>query len=136
MSAWYLSTLAFASASWAIAVWSLLSATLTIFWSKLDLGLLLLMVFVQLGDKNLRHGVAFLHLLADVYVIFLDKARDLGVYRRLFVGFHEARLVYRASQVAQFRLDHVDLGDGAHGACRFGRRAAAAGRQSRKERQS
>ena len=89
MSAWYLPTLAFASASWAIAVCSLLSATTTTVRLhdhlpvQLDLRHLLLMFLVQLGNENLGQRVAFLHLVADVHVELLDKTRNLGVDRRL-----------------------------------------------------
>ena len=58
------------------------------------------MVFIQLGNKNLHDQFVFLHPLADVHVILLDKARNLGVDRRFFVGLHEARLLDRGSQVA------------------------------------
>ncbi len=77
---------------------------------KPDLGNLLLMFLLQLGNDDLAEHLPFFHGVADVHVELLDETRDFGKNGRLLVGFDEAGLAHGEHQVAKFRPNHLDHG--------------------------
>ena len=79
-----------------------------LFFAQLDHGLFFAVASVQFRHEQVGDGLSLFQRVADVHVVLLDEAGDLGVERRLLEGVNVARLADVAVQVAALGVDQLN----------------------------
>ena len=79
-----------------------------LFFAQLDHGLFFAVASVQFGHEQVGDGLSLFQRVADVHVVLLDEAGDLGVERRLLEGVNVTRLADVAVQVAALGVDQLN----------------------------